>query len=65
MSAFISEVFVFRDRPAAIPIDVKSFDDTSNFDEFPDVDLQWRKFLNFSLSFYFVCAQICVMNNYI
>jgi len=29
-----------RERPAAIPIDVKSIDDTSNFDEFPDVDLK-------------------------
>ena len=32
-----------RDRPAAIPIEVKSIDDTSNFDDFPDVDLKWRK----------------------
>ena len=32
-----------RDRPAAIPIEIKSIDDTSNFDEFPDVDLKWRK----------------------
>ncbi|WAR02089.1 TRC-like protein, partial [Mya arenaria] len=31
-----------RDRPAAIPVDIKSIDDTSNFDEFPDVDLKWR-----------------------
>lgn len=30
-----------RDRPAAIPVDIKSIDDTSNFDEFPDVDLKW------------------------
>ncbi|XP_002730976.1 serine/threonine-protein kinase 38-like [Saccoglossus kowalevskii] len=29
-----------RERPAAIHIDVKSFDDTSNFDEFPDVELK-------------------------
>jgi len=29
-----------RERPAAVPIDVKSIDDTSNFDEFPDVDLK-------------------------
>lgn len=35
---------VFRDRPAAIPIEIKSIDDTSNFDEFPDVDLKWRKY---------------------
>ncbi|XP_066927584.1 serine/threonine-protein kinase 38-like isoform X2 [Clytia hemisphaerica] len=31
-----------RDRPAAIPIEVKSIDDTSNFDDFPDVDLSWN-----------------------
>ncbi|XP_062513257.1 serine/threonine-protein kinase 38-like [Corticium candelabrum] len=29
-----------RDRPAAIPITVKSIDDTSNFDEFPDLELK-------------------------
>ncbi|KAK2715449.1 serine/threonine-protein kinase tricornered-like [Artemia franciscana] len=29
-----------RERPAAIPVCVKSIDDTSNFDEFPDVDLK-------------------------
>lgn len=29
-----------RERPAAIPVQIKSIDDTSNFDEFPDVDLQ-------------------------
>jgi len=29
-----------RERPAAIPVHVKSIDDTSNFDDFPDVDLQ-------------------------
>jgi serine/threonine kinase 38 len=29
-----------RERPAPIRIDVRSIDDTSNFDEFPDVDLK-------------------------
>jgi serine/threonine kinase 38 len=29
-----------RERPAAIPVTVKSIDDTSNFDDFPDVDLK-------------------------
>ena len=28
-------------------MDVKSIDDTSNFDEFPDVDLKWRKYQPF------------------
>lgn len=32
-----------RERPAAIPVEVKSIDDTSNFDEFPDVALEIRK----------------------
>jgi len=31
-----------RERPTAIPVDVKAIDDTSNFDEFPDVDLKIR-----------------------
>merc|ERR1712088_1131211 len=29
-----------RERPTAIPVQVNSIDDTSNFDDFPDVDLQ-------------------------
>jgi serine/threonine kinase 38 len=29
-----------RERRAAIPVEVKSIDDTSNFDDFPDVDLK-------------------------
>jgi len=29
-----------RERPAAIPVEVKSIDDTSNFDDFPEVDLK-------------------------
>ncbi|EDO42700.1 predicted protein [Nematostella vectensis] len=32
-----------RDRPAALPIQVKSIDDTSNFDEFPETDLDTSK----------------------
>ncbi len=35
-----------RERPAAIPVQVKSIDDTSNFDDFPDVDLKLRKCSN-------------------
>lgn len=33
-----------RERPAAIPVTIRSIDDTSNFDEFPDVDLKIRQF---------------------
>merc|ERR1712029_1029234 len=29
-----------RERPPAIHVEVKSIDDTSNFDDFPDVDLK-------------------------
>lgn len=28
-----------RERPAAIPIEIKSIDDTSNFDDFPESDI--------------------------
>ena len=31
--------YFYRERPAAISVNVKSFDDTSNFDDFPEVDL--------------------------
>merc|ERR1719419_540408 len=31
-----------RERPAAIPVTVKSIDDTDNFDEFPDVELKFK-----------------------
>ena len=31
---------IVRERPAAIGVNIKSIDDTSNFDEFPDVDLK-------------------------
>ena len=30
-----------RHRPAPIPVNIKSIDDTSNFDSFPDIDLRW------------------------
>lgn len=33
-----------RERPAAIPVEVHSIDDTSNFDDFPDVSLEIREF---------------------
>lgn len=32
-----------RERPAAIAVHVRSIDDTSNFDDFPDVKLEIRK----------------------
>ncbi|KAA0196010.1 Serine:threonine protein kinase tricorner [Fasciolopsis buskii] len=30
-----------RERPAAIAVQIRSIDDTSNFDEFPNADLSW------------------------
>lgn len=33
-----------RERPAAIPVEVRSIDDTSNFDDFPDVALEIREY---------------------
>lgn len=48
-----------RERPAAIPVDVKSIDDTSNFDDFPDVKLEIRMyFWIFKLKSYLLYCQI-------
>lgn len=43
-----------RERPAAIPVEVRSIDDTSNFDEFPDVSLEIRMFSFEMFSFFFL-----------
>lgn len=50
-----------RERPAAIPVNIRSIDDTSNFDEFPDVDLKIRNlnlthFSDLKLITYFATA---------
>ena len=34
-----------RERPTAIPVTVRSIDDTSNFDEFPDVELKFSEYI--------------------
>lgn len=47
-----------RERPAAIPVEVRSIDDTSNFDEFPDVSLEIRKYFARVLSFCHVIKRI-------
>jgi len=31
-----------RERPAAFPVNIKSIDDTANFDEFPEVELKFK-----------------------
>lgn len=33
-----------RDRFVVIIVEVKSIDDTFNFDEFLDIDFKWRKY---------------------
>lgn len=38
-----------RDRPAAYQPRVKSIDDTSNFDDFPDVDLKLRMLISLGI----------------
>ena len=38
-----------RDRPAAFPVNVTSIDDTKNFDEFPEVELNFSKFSSSSI----------------
>ena len=38
----IMVVIISRDRPAAIPVNVKRMDDTSNFDDFEELDEQKR-----------------------
>ena len=40
-----------RERPAAIPVEVNSIDDTSNFDDFPEVHL--------------VCLFVCLLFKYL
>ena len=46
LALIISDVVVVcRERPAVIPVEVKGIDDTSNFDDFPEVDLKLRKLL--------------------
>ncbi len=42
-----------RDRPAAYQPRVKSIDDTSNFDDFPDVDLKLRMKIYFRKKIFF------------
>ena len=57
-------VLLYRDRPAAIAVDVKSIDDTSNFDEFPDVDLKWRmRFLFLTLIMIYYLMHPFINNN--
>ena len=52
-------MLTFSDRPAAIQIEVKSIDDTSNFDEFPDIDLKWRE-LNCTAAYVHISVHRCL-----
>lgn len=37
---YIKTIYILlRERPAAISIEIKSIDDTSNFDDFPESDI--------------------------
>lgn len=47
-----------RERPAAIPVEVRSIDDTSNFDDFPDVSLEIRTYLQCGVNYHQPCADI-------
>ena len=46
---FLHKLLTGRDRPAAFPVNVTSIDDTKNFDEFPEVELNFSKFSNSSI----------------
>ena len=46
---FLHQILTPRDRPAAFPVNVTSIDDTKNFDEFPEVELNFSKFSNSSI----------------
>lgn len=50
-----------RERPAAIPVEVRSIDDTSNFDDFPDVALEIRKYIVVFVRF--VCIS-CIIDRF-
>lgn len=39
MTLSLSLPCLHRERPAAISIEIKSIDDTSNFDDFPESDI--------------------------
>lgn len=43
-----------RERPAAISIEIKSIDDTSNFDDFPESDILQPGLLSFSKLFFYI-----------
>ena len=46
---FLHQLLSPRDRPAAFPVNVTSIDDTKNFDEFPEVELNFSKFSSSSI----------------
>ena len=55
-----------RDRPAAIPVHVKHMADTSNFDDFEELDKQKRcKFVYVSCAYIRTTIIVGVNNNYI
>lgn len=53
----------FSERPAAIPVEVKSIDDTSNFDDFPDVELKIRMFIALVVYYIQILLMFCFCFN--
>lgn len=53
----------FSERPAAIPVEVKSIDDTSNFDDFPDVELKIRMFIALVVYYIQILSMFCFCFN--
>lgn len=48
-----------RERPAAISVEVRSIDDTSNFDDFPDVKLEIRESSDIQPLYLIILIYIC------
>lgn len=63
LTFFVIHAGCCRERPAAIPVEVKSIDDTSNFDDFPDVELKIRECTALSTLTHYnhsPCLSICI-----
>lgn len=52
-----------RERPAAIPIEIKSIDDTSNFDDFPESDILQPGKTAYSTTLLKVCEDDDIFTN--
>lgn len=52
--SYLTLILFHRERPAAISIEIKSIDDTSNFDEFPESDILKSAGILLIFLFYFI-----------